>query len=71
MKRAYTLHKERCQSKLRKSHTKKNGDVISLFGKHGFEWSIGITKNDNTVFLAITTFPNRELAMKEYVKLCK
>ena len=70
MAKKHILHKENCQSKMRKSHTKKNGDVISLFGKHGFEWSI-VKEQSSTVFMSITTFPNREMAVKEYNRLIK
>lgn len=66
----YVLHKENCQSKLRRTFIKKNGEVISLFGRHGFEWSI--TKESpfsSSTNMSITTFPNREMALKEYRKL--
>ena len=68
--RGGTLHRDKCQSKVRRTHTQKNGDVISLLGKHGFEWSVAI-KAEGSCFLVITTFPDRQQATKEYKKLCR
>lgn len=70
-KREHTFHRNNCQSKVRKSHTKRNGVVISLLGKHGFEWSVAIKAPDKC-FLTITVFPQgRQAATKYYEQLCK
>jgi hypothetical protein len=68
-RKKHVLHRENCIAKVRKSHTKSNGVVISLLGKYGFEWSVATEVGP--VFLSITTFPNRELAEKEYKSLIK
>lgn len=70
-KREYTLHRENCQEKVRKSHTTKNGSVISLLGKHGFEWSVTVEKNDGDRIVKITTYPDRVTAVKHYNQMCK
>lgn len=67
----HTFHRDKCQARMRKSYTTKFGSVIVLFGKHAFEWSVGVTKNDGKAFMSITTYPNREKATQEYNKLCK
>lgn len=69
-KRVYTLHKERCQCSVRKSHTTKSGKTIILTGRHGFEWSIVETMGQN---VKKTSYPNRESALRVYnhiIKMC-
>ena len=68
-RKKHVLRRENCHNKIRKSHIKPNGVVISLLGKYGFEWSI-ITE-ESPVFPTIVTFPNRERAEKEYNRLIK
>lgn len=70
-KRAKVLHRENCQPRARKSHTNSFGDVISLLGRHGFEWSVVIEKNNGDPIIKTTTFPNRTLALKHYNNMCK
>lgn len=67
----HTFHRDKCQARVRKSYTTKFGSVISLLGKHAFEWSVGVIKNDGKAFMSITTYPNRKIATQEYNKLCK
>lgn len=66
-----TLHRENCQQRARKSHTNFFGDVISLFGRHGFEWSVVIEKNNGDPIIKTTTYPNRATALKHYNQMCK
>lgn len=66
-----TLHRENCQQRARKSHTNFFGDVISLLGRHGFEWSVVVQKNDNKDMIQTMTFPNRASALKHYNNMCK
>lgn len=70
LKNGKTIHSLTCKNILRKNHINKFGDMISLFGKYGFEWSVAVTKGEVT---AVTTFQNREdavcffsLKVKEY-----
>ena len=68
--RSRILHKQNCSSKVRKSFTNKFGDIITLFGTHGFEWSVGVQKK--SCCMAITTFSQgRMAALAYYNKLCK
>ena len=69
--RGHTFHRDKCQARVRKSYTTKLGSVISLLGKHAFEWSVGVTKSENPVLMSITTYPDRKTATQEYNKLCK
>lgn len=59
-----TLHRNKCEQKVRNSFINKFGDRITLFGKHGYEWSVGIRKS-NSCFLLIT-FPSRLPALAYY-----
>lgn len=64
------LHRNRCEQKVRSSFTNKFGDRITLFGKHGYEWSVGV-KRVNACFMSLTTFPQgRKAAMSYYKTLC-
>ncbi len=68
--RSRILHKQNCSSKVRKSFTNKFGDIITLFGTHGFEWSVGVQKK--SCCMTITTFPKGRIdALAYYNKLCK
>lgn len=46
----------------------KYGRTITLTGKHAFEWNIVIESCNK---LTITTFPNREKAIKRFNELKK
>ena len=66
------LHRQNCEQRARKSHTNRFGDVISLFGRHGFEWSVGIVRATNKCFMAVTKFPEgRAKALAYYEQMCK
>lgn len=60
-----TLHRSNCQQKVRASFKDAFGKSITLLGKHGFEYEI---VEQGTCFLSVTTFPNREQALKELKK---
>ena len=52
--------------------TNKFGDVIALFGRHGFEWSVGITRASNKCLMTVTSFPEgRAKALAYYKQMCK
>lgn len=59
----HTFHQERCVSSIRAVITDGCGNRVTLTGKHAFKWSIVREGNGKIV---ITTFPNRELATKEF-----
>lgn len=67
------LHKENCQNLVRKVFTTKHGNKISLLGKYGFEWSVGIEKRqkEGKCFLTVVTFPSRIEAQNHYNLLIK
>lgn len=61
------FNKDKCQSSVRA--TIKTGDtIISLMGKHSYEWSI-VKLTDGTI--VATTYPNRILARKAWNELKK
>lgn len=62
------LHRGKCEQKVRSSFINKFGDRITLFGKHGFEWSVGVKRTTNSCFLLIT-FPERASAKEYFNKL--
>ena len=65
------LHKSNCHSRVRKSFTNKFGDIITLFGTHGFEWSVGVQKKKSCC-MTITTFPKGRVdALAYYNKVCR
>lgn len=66
-KRKYVLHKENCQTCVRRVHKSKNKTII-LSGKHGFEWSI---VEDNGKDMKMTTYPDRKSALKVYNHITK
>jgi hypothetical protein len=66
-KRKYVLHKENCQTCIRKVH-KSKGTTIVLSGQHGFQWSI---TEDNGTKCKMTTYPNRKSALKVYNHIIK
>lgn len=67
-----TFHRDNCQARVRKSHINRFGDKICLFGRHGFEWSVGIIKASNPSFMCITEFAQgREVALSYFNQLCK
>lgn len=66
------LHRQNCEQRARQSFTTRFGDVIILFGRHGFEWSVGVTRASNKCFMAITYFPEgRTAALAYYKQMCK
>ena len=47
-------------------------DVIALFGRHGFEWSVIITRASNKCLMKVTSFPEgRAKAVAYYKQMCK
>ena len=67
--RGRILHRNRCDQVMRDSFTNKFGDRITLFGKHGYEWSVGV-KRVNSCFMALTVFPTgRKTAKAFFLKL--
>lgn len=66
MKKSYK--RENCQSMVRAVIKDKYGRTITLTGKHAFEWNIVIESCNK---LTITTFPNREKAIKRFNELKK
>ena len=67
-KRKHILHKENCQTAVRKRHEVR-GKTILLTGRHGFEWSVVQMMDDG--HCRISTFPNRKSATKVYNNLVK
>ena len=66
------MHRQNCEQRARQSFTNKFGDVIVLLGRHGFEWSVGITRASNKCLMAITSFPEgRAKALAYYKQMCK
>lgn len=64
------LHRNKCDQVMRNSFTNKFGDRVTLFGKHGYEWSVGV-KRVNSCFMALTIFPQgRKTALDYYKTLC-
>ncbi len=67
-----TMHRQNCEQRVRQSFTNKFGDVIALFGRHGFEWSVGITRASNKCLMKVTSFPEgRAKALAYYKQMCK
>lgn len=60
--RKYNFHKQNCNSSVRAS-VKFGNTIITLVGKHAFEWSI-IKEESGKII--ITTFPDREHALDEF-----
>lgn len=58
------FNKQHCCSKVRATITMGN-TTITLVGQHAFEWSIVLSNDGKTI---ITTFHNREEAVKEFNK---
>jgi hypothetical protein len=56
-------HKSNCDNTVRAIVTDALGRKVILVGKHAFEWSI-ILEKDNKII--ITTFSNREKAVNEF-----
>ena len=66
------VHRQNCEQRARQSFTNKFGDVIALFGRHGFEWSVGITRASNKCLMKVTSFPEgRAKALAYYKQMCK
>lgn len=63
MNKRRQYHKSNCDSTVRAIVTDPLGRKVILVGKHAFEWSIIIEKNDKII---ITTFSNREKAVNEF-----
>lgn len=61
-------HRERCTSKIRATITDPLGRVITLFGKHAFEWGIAIEKDGRII---VRIFPDSKEAKKEFNRLVK
>lgn len=66
------MHRQNCEQRVRQSFTNNFGDVITLFGRHGFEWSVGITRASNKCLMKVTSFPEgRAKALAYYKQMCK
>ena len=66
------MHYKNCEQRARQSFTNKFGDVIALFGRHGFEWSVGIVRASNKCLMKVTSFPEgRAKAVAYYKQMCK
>ena len=66
------MHYKNCEQRARQSFTNKFGDVIALFGRHGFEWSVGVIRASNKCLMKVTSFPEgRAKALAYYKQMCK
>lgn len=63
MARKYQYHRENCDNYLRATMTDSFGRVISLYGKHAFEWKIVLEKDGKTI---IHQYPNRKKAVEDF-----
>lgn len=63
------LHRENSNPVVRKHHVTHLGNMISLLGRHGFDWEVGIMKNSHSI--TIIRFNNREDAIRHYKLVCK
>ena len=63
MARKYQYHRENCNNCLRAVITDSLGRMISLYGKHAFEWEIIWEKDGKTI---VHQFPNRKAAIREF-----
>lgn len=68
MKKQKHYTRENCNSQVRATIKDQHGRIVTLVGRHAFEWSIVI---ENDVTVKVTTFPNSKIAKEEFKKLSK